>query len=260
VIEAVAAWYREPLFWLFPVASTMVAMVAFAAFAAPLTWLAWRAPASLDRYRIQSRRPRPQDLVGPSIRSWLVNNAWMIVAVVLSWPLLRLSGVHWGELPSWPVVLGQVVFFIYLDDFLFYWMHRALHTRRLYKSIHAWHHTILTPWAITGNYMHPLEFVLIGTTAMIGPILLGSHVVTLWAWLVFRQWEAAEGHCGYDFPWSPTHWLPLSDGARHHDVHHARVKGNYAGFLYWTDLVFGTLSRGYRQQLAERHPVVVRSA
>jgi len=100
--------------------------------------------------------------------------------------------------------------------------------------------------------MHPVEYVLTGSLALLGPLLVGAHVVTLWTWIAFRQWEAAEGHAGYDFPWTPTHWLPGNDGARHHDMHHLRVRGNYAGYLMWTDRVFGTLSKGYAEDLAAR--------
>jgi hypothetical protein len=95
----------------------------------------------------------------------------------------------------------QVALFVYLDDFLFYWMHRALHQGWLFKRIHSVHHRIYTPWAITGHYMHPVEFVLTGSLMILGPLLVGSHLLTIFAWIVVRQWEAAEGHCGYALPW-----------------------------------------------------------
>jgi len=244
--------YRDPLFWSFPVVTQIVSMVAFVAFAAPLTYLAWRDPEALRRYRIQTRKPRAQELLLPSIGRWLVNNVVMFVVTLLAWPLLRLSGVHAGPLPPWWRVLLEVLAFIVLDDFLFYWMHRTLHHRLLFKHVHAIHHKILTPWAVTGHYMHPLEYVLTGSLALAGPMLFSSHVLTVWIWIAFRQWEAAEGHAGYDLPWSPTHLLPGSDGARHHDFHHAKVKGNYAGFFPWCDRVFGTYARGYAEDLAAR--------
>jgi 4-alpha-methyl-delta7-sterol-4alpha-methyl oxidase len=253
VFEGLIAIYREPLFVLFPLVTVGVAIVSFAVFAAPLTWMAAADPPALRRFRIQRRRPRAQELVGPSVRSWVVNNVWMIAGIAAAWPLLRLSGVHAGPLPPWWVVAGQLLFFIYLDDFLYYWAHRALHTRWLYKRVHGWHHRIVTPWAVTGNYMHPLEYAMTGAVALVGPLLVGAHVVTLWLWFAFRQWEAAEGHCGYDLPWTPTHLLPFNDGATHHDVHHERVKGNYAGFLTLWDRVFGTFARGYAEELAARH-------
>lgn len=252
-MEDLLALYRDEMFWLFPMAAMAISTFAFLAFAAPLTLLAALDPPALRRYRIQNRKPRRQELVGPSLKAWLVNNLVLLALVVAAWPLLRHAPIHAGPLPAWWVIALQLVFFVYLDDFLFYWAHRALHTQTLYKRIHGWHHTIVTPWAITGHYMHPLEYVITGSVALIGPMLVGAHVVTLWLWLTFRQWEAAEGHCGYDFPWSPTHLIPGSDGAVHHDVHHARVRGNYAGFLAIVDGLFGTYSRGYEASLRARH-------
>lgn len=252
--ETIAAWYRDPLFWQFPVVGVAISAFAFLLFAGPMTWIAARAPARFEPWRLQSRRPKAQTLVGPSLKWWAINNLLLALVVVLLWPLLRLSGVHAGPWPAWYVVAGQVLFFLYLDDFLYYWVHRAMHTRWLFRHIHGWHHRIFTPWAVTGHYMHPVEYLLTGGIAMIGPLLLGSHVGTLWVWFAVRQWEAAEGHSGYDFPWSPSHWLPFNDGAAHHDVHHAKVKGNYAGYLAWVDGVFGTWARGYREEAVRRHP------
>lgn len=252
-MAALFALYSDPLFWLFPIGSIVIGMVAFAAFAFPLTWLAARDPAWARPYRIQHRRPRAQDLVQPSVRAWLINNACMVLSVTLAWPLLRHAGIKTGPLPPGWLIAAQVLLFIYLDDFLFYWMHRAFHSPRLYKRIHSWHHRILTPWAITGHYMHPLEYVAIGSLAMVGPVLLQAHVVTLWVWVIFRQWEAAEGHCGYEFPWTPTHLVPGNDGAVHHDFHHLRVRGNYAGFLALVDGACGTYARGYDEGLLQRH-------
>lgn len=247
------AAYRDPLFLLFPIATSCVAIGAFALFAGPLTLLAAVDPEALRPRRIQRQRPRAQELVGRSVRSWLWNNVVMLASLVAIWPLLRaVSRIHAGALPPWWLMAGQIVGFIYLDDFLYYWFHRAMHTRWLYKRVHGWHHRIVTPWAVTGNYMHPIEYGLTGFVALIGPLLVGAHVVTVWLWFAFRQWEAAEGHCGYELPWTPTHLLPGNDGAIHHDVHHERVKGNYAGFLPIWDRVFGTLARGYGDELAAR--------
>jgi plant 4alpha-monomethylsterol monooxygenase len=252
VLASILGWYQDPLFLRFPLVTSAISALSFLAFAGPLTWVAWREPRWAAPYRIQSRAPREQQLVGASLRSWAVNNAWVLVGVVAAWPLLRLGGIHDGELPP-PWVMGlQLLFFFYLDDLLYYASHRTLHRPWLYKRIHAWHHRIVTPWAITGNYMHPAELSLTAAVAMIGPLLVGAHVVTVWLWFVWRQWEAAEGHCGYDFPWSPSHFLPGNDGARHHDFHHARVKGNYGGFTPIPDRLFGTFARGYAADLAAR--------
>ncbi len=265
-LAAVLDAYRDPLFWQVPVATVVLSMVAFIAFAGPLTWIAARDPARLRRWRIQNPRGAALDaaeaaargilvpgarMVRLSVRQWLLNNVWMAAVALLAWPLMRLAGIHAGPLPPLWLLALQLLFCIYLDDFLFYWMHRALHRRWLLKHVHGRHHRVLAPWAITGHYMHPLEYVLTGSLAFVGPALLGAHVALLWVWIVWRQWEAAEGHAGYDFPWTPTHWLPGSHGALHHDFHHSRVRGNYAGFLPIWDRVFGTLVRDYDRAIGD---------
>lgn len=243
-IHTLLSWYQEPLFWYFPIATALLSMAAFLLFALPLTWISHAEPAWASRYKIQSRHDRHVSS-REALTVWFKNNVQAFIGVLLLWPLLRLSGIHIGVWPAWWVIALQLGFIIYLDDFVFYWFHRAMHTRWLLKHIHGIHHRIFAPRAIAGHYMHPLEYALTAMIALIGPLLLGVHVITLYLWVVFRQWEAAEGHCGYDFPWSPTRWLPLSDGAVHHDFHHSKIKGNFAGFLSWTDRVFGTLVPDY---------------
>lgn len=267
LLTAALASYQDPRFVWVPITTVLLSLGAFLVFAVPLTWLAARDPDWARRWRIQTTRgarglsdrdaeargilvqgPR---MVRESLRQWGVNNVWMLIGAVTAWPLMSLSAIHLGPLPpAWVLVL-QLLFCIYLDDFLYYWMHRAMHWRFLLKHVHGRHHRVLAPWAITGHYMHPVEYVLTGSLAFLGPALLGAHVVLLWIWIAFRQWEAAEGHCGYAFPLSPTRWLPGSHGALHHDFHHARVRGNYAGFLPIWDRVFGTEVRDYRTSLAQ---------
>ena len=130
MLESLRDAYADPLFLLFPIASAFVAMAAFSVFAGVLTWVAAVEPAALRPYRIQRQRPRAQELVGPSIRSFVRNNAWNLVGFVAIWPLLRpVSTIHAGPLPPWWLIAGQVVFFIYLDDFLYYRFHRGMHGR-----------------------------------------------------------------------------------------------------------------------------------
>lgn len=244
------ALHPEPLFWWIVVGGSLVSMGAFATFAAPLTWLAVRDPEWARRWRIQPPRKGRKPVIWPSLRLWLLNNALQVVLFVAVWPLIRLTGLHAGPLPAWWVVPLQVLFFVYLDDFLYYWMHRLMHRPWLYKRVHGLHHRIPAPWAVTGHYMHPVEYLATASLMILGPLLVGAHVVTLYAWVIVRQWEAAEGHCGYDLPFSPSKLIPGSHGAAHHDFHHSKRHGNYGGFLPLADRLFGTYARGYAEYLA----------
>ena len=237
--------WDDPLFRALALGGQLVSMGAFVLFATPFTVLAYRDPEWARKYRIQSKKPRAQALVGLSIGRWLVNNLAMGLVVTLLWPWLRPARMGLGALPPVWLVVVELFVFAALDDFLYYWMHRALHTRWLFKKIHGVHHRIVTPWAVTGHFMHPAEYVATGLLMLVGPMLLGAHVVTALVWIAIRQWEAAEGHSGYAFPWSPSKLFPGSDGAVHHDAHHALVRGNFAGYFPHCDRWFGTLVDGY---------------
>jgi 4-alpha-methyl-delta7-sterol-4alpha-methyl oxidase len=254
LVDAWLATYRDPLFLAFPVKSALIHLAAFALFAVPFTLIAWRDPERLRRFRIQTRRVPVELIVPPSLRWTLINFLSISILLVVAWPLLRLGRVHDGPLPPWHQIAWQLVLFIYLDDFLYYWMHRAFHHGWLYKRIHAVHHRIPTPWACGAYYMHPAEFAATVGLLLVGPLLVGAHVLTVWLWVAFRAWEAAEGHSGYAFPWNPSYLVPGYGGTEYHDFHHAKFVGNYAGFLGWLDRLFGSHSPGYTDYHRSHRP------
>jgi 4-alpha-methyl-delta7-sterol-4alpha-methyl oxidase len=130
-----------------------------------------------------------------------------------------------------------------------------LHTPWLFRHVHSVHHRIRTPFALAGLYFHWAEYAAIGTLVLVGPLIVGAHVFTIWVWVVLRQLEAAEGHGGYDFPLSPLKLLPGYDGNGYHDYHHGSFVGNFAGAFGYLDRWFGTRSPGYVEYVEKAAPV-----
>ncbi|CAL5424469.1 unnamed protein product [Camellia sinensis] len=152
-------------------------------------------------------------------------------------------------LPSWKVISIQILFYFILEDFVFYWGHRILHTKWLYKHVHSVHHEYATPFGLTSEYAHPAEILFLGFATIIGPVITGPHLITLWLWMVVRVLETVEAHCGYHFPWSLSNFLPLYGGADFHDYHHRLLytkSGNYSSTFIYMDWIFGT-DKGYRR-------------
>lgn len=240
IFEPWLLFYRDPWFWQFPAATLLLSFSAFLLMALPWTWLAWADPIAMRRYKIQQMPFDLSNTFWPSISRLLVNNAITFLLLVLIWPLLRHSGIHAGDLPPWYIIVLQLLFFILLDDFLYYWMHRGMHESKwLLRHVHSVHHRIRNTCAINGNYMHWVEFSLTASLMLLGPILVDAHLGVVWIWVIIRQLEAVDGHAGYDIPWNPAHLLPVYEGAVYHDFHHARFKGNYAGFLPYLDRYMG---------------------
>lgn len=251
-LSQILSIYNDERFFLFSLGTWLIGTIGFTLFATSLTWIAWKQPKWAEKYRIQSRQGITKKFVIPSIKYSLFNSTLSLIMVVISWPLLRFSAIHIGTLPKWYIIIGQFVFFVYLDDFVYYWFHRAMHWKFLYRRIHSVHHRIIVPWAVCAHYMHPVEFLITVANVLLGPILLGSHVVTIWLWVLFRQWIAAEGHCGYDFPWNPSRLFPFYEGSSYHDFHHAKFQGNYSGFTGYLDRIFGTRSPNYQEHLLSK--------
>jgi len=145
------------------------------------------------------------------------------------------SGVD--EIPPWYYMPFQILGCMMIEDTLFYWIHRGLHHPKVYGHVHKIHHEYKVTIGIASEYAHPLEFIVsdaIPFTA--GPLILGLHYYVFWMWMIVRVGETVDGHCGYNFPWSPYRLLPFSGSAAVHDYHHSHNIGNYATFFtYWDD-------------------------
>ncbi|GBG73000.1 hypothetical protein CBR_g12719 [Chara braunii] len=152
-------------------------------------------------------------------------------------------------LPPWKTVALQIVFFFVIEDFIFYWGHRALHTKFLYQHVHRVHHEYAAPFGLASQYAHPFEIIFLGVATAAGPALIGPHIFTLWLWMCLRILEAMDVHSGYDFPWSLSKVFPLYAGSHHHDYHHRLLytkSGNYGSTFTYMDWLFGT-DTGYRK-------------
>lgn len=59
-------------------------------------------------------------------------------------------------------------------------------------------------------------------------------------WYAIRLTETVDGHCGYEFSWSPFRLLPLSGSAEYHNFHHSHNVGVFASFFTYWDSIFKT--------------------
>ena len=84
-----------------------------------------------------------------------------------------------------------------------------------------------------------------------GPIILGKHMhfFTAKFWGFYRVFETLDGHCGYDFPWSPFRLVPFCADASYHDFHHSQNVGNYGSFMTIWDTILDTNTEYYAHQI-----------
>lgn len=116
--------------------------------------------------------------------------------------------------------------------------------------------------SIAAQYAHPIELVFGNfVPAAMGILLLGTrmHMTTAFTWYIIRYAESAEGHCGYDFSWSPFRLIPFSSDYAYHSYHHSHNIGNYSSFFTTWDTVWGS-NKVYYEYLEQEVRVDAASA
>lgn len=111
------------------------------------------------------------------------------------------------------------------------------------------HWTILPPCVAAARQHRKPSFTQLPSTIIFA--FFKVHIFIFIFWQTYKLYNSAEGHCGYEFPWSPTRVLPLIYGARYHDFHHSKNVGNYATSFYLIELLWGTNKVFFDRELAE---------
>lgn len=161
-------------------------------------------------------------------------------------PMCVYFGLSTGvPFPSLLQMAMQIGLFFVMEDTFHYWAHRGLHYGPFYKHIHKLHHKFSAPFGLAAEYAHPLEVMILGLGTVGSPILYCAisknlHLVTMYAWIVLRLFQAIDAHSGYDFPWSLNKFIPFWSGADHHDFHHEKFVGCYSTSFRWWDHYLGT--------------------
>lgn len=145
------------------------------------------------------------------------------------------------------------VLMVLLHDTYFYWTHRLMHHRRLFKLFHLTHHrsTSPTPWAAYA--FSPLEAVVQGGIGLLIALTIPVHPS---AFLPFMLWQISFnvlGHCGYEI-W-PSWFLETRLGRflntpTHHSLHHEKFKSNFGLYFNFWDHVMGTNHATYEERFA----------
>ncbi|KAK7847605.1 methylsterol monooxygenase 1-1 [Quercus suber] len=196
--------------------------VVFSVIPFPLIFCELARLAGVDRYKIQ---PKVR-LSWPEIFRCYKDVMRIFLLVVgplqlVSYPSIKMIGIRAGlPLPSGWEMFAQLLVYFLIEDYTNYWIHRFLHNKWGYEKIHRVHHEYTAPIGYAAPYAHWAEVLILGIPSFLGPAMVPGHMITFWLWISLRNIEAIDTHSGYDFPWSPTKYIPFYGGAEYHDYHH----------------------------------------
>lgn len=138
-----------------------------------------------------------------------------------------------------------------LHDIYFYFTHRLLHTKFLYKKIHKVHHESSNPTPLTSLSFHPVEafmhFMFVPLVTLVVPFHYETIGFFLWAMLIFN----VNGHSGFEYwpKWLLSGWrLKVINNSTHHNMHHEFYNCNYSLYFNLLDRWFKTNHKEYEQK------------
>ena len=178
---------------------------------------------------------------------------WTAYEVVTLW-LYANHRIPWLEWTRHPVYFVLWFFLIpFWREFHFYWVHRLIHWKPLYRHVHSLHHKNVNPNPWSGMAMHPIETILYLSVVLIHWVV-PSHPFHFLFDLQHAALGPASGHHGFE---GPILNGKLPTGSYFHYLHHRYFECNYGESTLPLDRWFGTFRDGRPDgagsKLAEEH-------
>lgn len=212
-----------------------------------------------QRRRIQlGRRATRSDYLREVLSSMrtVVVYAFVTLAILVG----RETGVILMKLDNaslWTII-WQFAVMVLAHDAWFYWAHRAMHHKRLFRATHLHHHKSRTPTPWTAYSFTATEAVIevafvplfLLVTSQLG-IAYAGFAILLFIWhQMIRNVMAHAGSELFPAGWVDNPWTDWIATTTHHDLHHS--SGHNFGFYFtWWDRWMGTEHPRYREAFRE---------
>lgn len=149
-----------------------------------------------------------------------------------------------NEYSWWYAVLSFFLCLIAHDTY-FYWTHRFMHWRPVFKYTHLGHHRSRTPspWAILAFQPGEAVFQFIIFALLI--LFLPLHPIVFVLYLIYDTMANTAGHNGFELvpKWTSNYpILKFGSTVTHHDLHHIDVSKNFGSFFNFWDRIMNTYS------------------
>ncbi|ODV92483.1 hypothetical protein CANCADRAFT_30630 [Tortispora caseinolytica NRRL Y-17796] len=166
--------------------------------------------------------------------------------LTVPWMLAEIHGysnLYWG-LPKngWKGLLLEYPAFIMFTDFGVYLIHRGLHHKSVYKTLHKPHHKWIMPTPFASHAFHPLDGYFQSLPYHIYPFLFPLNKLSYLFLFSFVNLWSVTIHDG-EFLAAGV----IINGAANHTIHHLYFNYNYGQFTTLWDRIGGS----YRQPTPE---------
>lgn len=199
----------------------------------------------MEKAKIQSRAAKRKDFIREILHSVQSTAVMSVIAfLILFTPAKEYTLLYKdaGAIGLWYIPVSVLLSLIVHDTY-FYWMHRLLHHKKLFKLAHVVHHqsTNPSPWA--SYSFHFIEAWTEGAVLFVIMFLIPMHPLTVILFTIVGFIINVYGHLGYEI--APKQLrnsvlFEVLNTSVHHNVHHSKFKGNYGLYFRVWDRLMGT--------------------
>jgi Delta7-sterol 5-desaturase len=207
------------------------------------------------RYKkIQKKFPRKKDYAREIFYSIITISIFALVPlVILHVPKITIHTFFYTDVKKY----GWMYFFLafplmfIIHDTYFYWTHRLMHHKKLFRLFHLVHHhsTNPSPWAAYA--FHPLEALVEAGIFLVFLFTIPIHPIHLLIFFFLMIVYNVYGHLGYElYPKGfNRHWFgKWINTSVNHNQHHQFFKGNYGLYFLWWDRWMHTIHSDYDEK------------
>ncbi|MFC4210558.1 sterol desaturase family protein [Pedobacter lithocola] len=202
-------------------------------------------PDKLSKFKIQKKLASKNDFIREVWHSMQSTLVFAVVGVAVLFTLLKQFTLIYDNVNDFPVwyIAASLLVALILQDTYFYWMHRLLHHKMLFKHAHLLHHKSTNPSPWTAYSFHIIEAIVEGLVLVPIVFILPIHEITILLFTVAGFIINVYGHLGYEImpKWFRNSWLfEVFNTSVHHNLHHSKFKGNYGLYFRIWDRLMNT--------------------
>ena len=131
------------------------------------------------------------------------------------------------------LILSPILFLLF-SDCIIYFIHRGLHHRWVYKTLHKPHHSFIHTTPFAAFAFHPVDGYAQGIAYHLFVFLMPFHYLIHMISLVVVTCWTINIHDRVGFK------IPGLNGAKHHRIHHTTFSSNYGQYFTFWDRLCGT--------------------